>query len=99
MATEKLKKIAAEQVYADIPTAPHLSPSTSGSAGWADWAYVYSTYGNSISVTPAPTNSRIIKFNRINEKCEMFEGARYKEPLDELRIQIAIWLYGGYQYD
>ena len=35
-----------------------------------------------------------IKFHRINEVIELAEGAQqYMEPLDELRMKVAKWLY------
>jgi len=34
-----------------------------------------------------------IKFNRINEVVEMRECDNFVEPLDELRVKVATWLY------
>jgi len=38
-------------------------------------------------------NRQTIKFNRINEVVEIAEGGEIAEPLDELRIKVARWLY------
>jgi len=42
---------------------------------------------------------RKIKFWRINRVIEMDEGAKFEDPLDELRLKVARWLSPGEKYN
>ena len=51
----------------------------------------YQLLPQAYQLLPTPQH-RMIKFFRVNEKVEVSEGA-INEPLDELRIKVAKWLY------
>ena len=68
-----------------------------GSALWSTRSTQPEPYSNQFqpqpySVFKVPDKHRMIKFFRVNEKVEVPEGA-VNEPLDELRIKVAKWLY------
>ena len=52
----------------------------------------YQLLPQAYQLLPTPQH-RMIKFFRVNEKVEVPEGATINEPLDELRIKVAKWLY------
>jgi len=42
---------------------------------------------------------RKIKFWRVNKVIEMDEGAKFEDPLDELRLKVARWLCPNEKYN
>lgn len=68
-----------------------LGAAQPGQALRVDQAYLQN---GPIWYTTSSTSS-LFSFYRVNEKVDVYEGADYrKEPLDELRAKVALWLTG-----
>jgi len=86
--------LTVQQIIAAQQQIQQQTPLAWGAFGNAlgSWSGGYS--GNSFI---PPQSSRMLNFFRINEKATIeesrFREGKFTEPLDELRLKIAIWLY------
>ena len=64
---------------------------TTATADWSQLAQAYPT-SDQLQQYRNPPITRMMKFFRVNTPVEMIEGAKFSEPLDELRWKVAKWL-------
>lgn len=69
------------------------------SAAQQQQAYQYYVQTPSAWSNSVANAIRKIKFWRVNKVVEMDEGARFDDPLDELRLKIARWLNPTEKYN